>query len=197
MEDARKPYRRRNYFIEKGFQADFILKFCSLVVIGGLLTIGIVYLLASRATTVSIVDSRVVIRSAADFILPLLAQTVAVVIIFVGLAAILLSLFVSHRIAGPLYRFKKVLESLEDGDFSSTFRIRSPDQLRILADDLNRVVTKNRDQLAALKNAFRSLERRAEELSSAEASEEQRDRINELKAALQETKKKLHYFRTS
>jgi len=34
MSKDKKSNRRRNYFIKKGFQIRFILKFCSLVLIG-------------------------------------------------------------------------------------------------------------------------------------------------------------------
>jgi len=178
MNNTAGPHRRRNYFIEKKFQADFILKFCLLVTAGGSLTICLVYFLAAQATTVSIVHSRVAVRSTADFILPVLIQTVAVTVVLVGLATIVVALLFSHKIAGPLYRFKKVLEALEQGDFSSAFKIRTLDQLQILAGSLNGVVVKNRDQLIALKKAFKSLEKDLEALSEG-APDSQKGRLNE------------------
>ena len=197
MDKTPSQHRRRNYFIEKKFQARFILKFCSLVAAGGLLTVGLVYFLASRATTVSIVDSRVVVRSSADFILPLLVQTVAVAAVAVALATIALTLFSSHKIAGPLYRFKRVLEALEEGDFSRGFSIRDLDQLQIVADSLNQVVVRNKEQLLAVKEAFGALERKLEEGAAEARPEDQRRRIDEARAALSEAKKKLDYFKTS
>ena len=95
--------RRKNYFIEKSFQTKFILKFCTLVVIGALLTISIVYFFAMRSTTVAIVNSSVVVKTTADFLLPALLQTVAVVMILIGLATIIVTLFTSHQIACLLY----------------------------------------------------------------------------------------------
>jgi len=145
-------HRRKNYFIEKKFQAKFILKFCLLVIAGGLLTVGILYFLASRSTTVAFVNSRVVVKTTADFILPILIQTVAVVVIITGLATIFVTLFVSHKIYGPLYRFKKVMEKLAEGDFSEDFRLRHSDQLRELADTFNNMIAKLRER-------FKNIER--------------------------------------
>ena len=196
MNNHSEQHHRRNYFIAKKFQATFILKFCSLVILGGLLTIGLVYFFASQATTVSIVNSRVMVRSTADFILPLLIQTVAVVIILVGLATILVALLFSHKIAGPLYRFKKVLEQLEGGNFSSTFSIRNFDQLQVLADSLNQVVVKNREQLALLKKVLGTLENKLDKLT-ASASDEQKIHISELKSVVLDAKNKLDYFKTT
>lgn len=189
-------YRRKNYFIEKEFQAKFILKFCLLTVVGGFLTIGLVYFLASQATTVSIINSRVVVRSTADFILPVLVQTVAVVVIFIGLSTIFVTLFFSHKIAGPLYRFKKILETLEGGDFSRGFNIRELDQLQMLARSLNQVIIKNGQKLADLKDEFSSLGKKLEELISA-GPDEQKNRIAELKNVFLDAKKKLDHFKTA
>ncbi|MFH0876740.1 MAG: methyl-accepting chemotaxis protein [Candidatus Omnitrophota bacterium] len=196
MNNTNTTYRRKNYFIDKEFQAKFILKFCSLVVIAGILTIGIVYLLASQATTVSIVNSRVVVRSTADFILPVLAQTVAVVVVFAGLATILLTLLFTHRMAGPIFRFRKVLETLEQGDFSKGFNIRNFDQLQALADALNRVIGNNKDHLRASKEALNTLEEKVNSLLVG-ATDEQKSRIADIKASLTAAQKQLDYFRTS
>ena len=54
---SQKPskYRRRNYYIDKDFQTKFILKFCSLVAFGSLLTVALIYRSARHSTTVGIV----------------------------------------------------------------------------------------------------------------------------------------------
>lgn len=189
-------YKRRAYFIEKEFQARFILKFCLLVAIGGLLTVGILYLLAMRATTVSIVDSRVVVQSTANFILPVLIQTVIIVMIIVSLATIVVTLFVSHKIAGPLYRFKKVIQALTEGDFSSEFKIRHLDQLQDLAGALNNMVIKVRSELKALQNNFSSLKEKLDNISEHEVVEHKRPYLTELKRVSAELNKIIHYFKT-
>ena len=194
MNNTVNPYRRSNYFIEKKFQATFIMKFCFLVIAGGFLIINLVYFFASQASTVSIVNSRVVVRSASDFILPILVQTVAITVILVGIATILVTLLFSHRIAGPLYRFKKVLEALEAGDFSSAFKIRTLDQLQILADTLNSVVVKNRKQLGAIKDALDVLGRKLDDLVL-ESSQAQKNHILEAKAEFDRVKKKFEYYK--
>ncbi|MGE5279317.1 MAG: hypothetical protein ACM3L6_01050 [Deltaproteobacteria bacterium] len=179
-------HRRKIYFIEKQFQTRFILRFCLLAVAAGLVTVALVYLFASRAATVSIVDARVVVRSTADFILPVLTQTVAVVVVAVGLATIALTLFHSHKLAGPLYRFRKVLETLEAGDFSAGFSIRDLDQLQTLADALNGVVARNKERLAGAKEALAALEKHVDE-----------GRLDAAKAALRDVRQKLDQFKTS
>jgi methyl-accepting chemotaxis protein len=195
MNDARDR-RRRTYFIEKKFQADFIIRFCLLVVGGGLLTTALVYIFSSRAASVSIVNSRVVVRSTADFILPVLVQNVAVTMIVVGLATIAVTLLYSHRIAGPLYRFKKVLEAMGEGDYSAAFKIRNLDQLKILAGALNDAVVNNRARIRAAKDCLKALEGRLDALV-ASSPEPEKGRAAEIKALFLEAKEKLDHFKTS
>lgn len=140
--------KRRNYFIDKSFQANFIVKFCLLVMLGGALTIGALYYLGMRSTTVSIVNSRVIVKSTSDFLLPVLIQTVAVVVVIVGAATVFLTLFVSHKIAGPLYRLKKSMQELAEGNLTSDIKLRKNDQLRDIADTFNQMVDKLKERFS-------------------------------------------------
>ncbi len=188
--------KRRNYFIDRNFQTKFILKFCLLVFFGGLLTITGLYLLASRSTTVSVVNSRVVVRTTADFILPILIQTVIVVTLIVSLATIIVTLFVSHKIAGPLYRFKKAMKDLEEGDFSSDFHIRHLDQLQGLAGDFNNTIQRIRQELRQIKSNFFTLKEKVDSLNPDEVAEHKRPVINELKRLSEVIQKTIQYFKT-
>lgn len=55
----------------------------------------------------------------------------ALVITYIGI-------FSTHKIAGPIYRFKKHLSSLKSGDFGSRTKLRKHDMLTDLADDFNK-----------------------------------------------------------
>ena len=176
-----KRIKRHIYFIEKSFQAKFIMKFCGLVVFGGLLTIGLLYLWATKATTVSIVNSRVAVATTANYILPLLIQTFIIVTIVVAIATILVTLLVSHKIAGPLYRFKKVMEAMGEGDFLSRVSIRKGDQLQDLAKIFDDMIAKNRVKIKALKADLGIFREKLENISESEISEHKRAYLSELK----------------
>lgn len=195
MSEAR-GYKRRIYFIEKKFQTKFILKFCGLVAAGALLTIGILYFLSSKSTTVTIVDSRVMVRATSDFLLPILIQTVLIVMLLVGLATVFVTLFVSHKISGPLYHFKKTMEDLEKGDFSSDFRIRCLDQLQSLAETFNAMIGKTRNQVNLIKTNFLSLKEKLNSLSQEEVPEHKKSVLAELKNISKELEKIIHYFKS-
>lgn len=197
MEKPSAPvtYKRRIYFIEKSFQTKFILKFCALVAFAGLLTIGLLYLLAMRSTTVAFANSRVIVRTTADFILPILIQTVAIVVVIVSFAAVVVTLFVSHKIAGPLYHFKKVMQDLEKGDFSGDFRIRHLDQLQDLAGTFNNMIKKIREEIKNLKDGFSSLREKLEGIPETEVPESRRSFLEGLKRIVEELNKSLRFFK--
>ncbi len=194
--EKNKSVKRKNYFIEKKFQARFVLKFCALVAIGGLLTILTMYYLASQSTTVAIINSRVMVRSTADFILPILIQTVLVVTVLVELATIIVTLVVSHKLAGPLHRFKNSIKNMEEGDFSFNFRIRQLDQLQDVADSFNSMIAKTRQELGRIKSHFGSLRDKISDISEHEVSEHKRQALQELKRISEEADKVMKFFKT-
>jgi len=195
MEKTIKSYQRKNYFIEKKFQSRFITQFSLLVIVGGLLTIVLLYLISWRSTTVAIVNSRVVVRSTADFILPLLIQTVAVTSILVSLAAIGVTLFVSHKIAGPMYRFKRVVEQLAKGDYSAGFRLRTNDQMQDLADSMNDMIKTMRQQLGSIKVVSQTFKSKLHQFAEGDVAQEKRESLAELKMAADELKKTMDGFK--
>lgn len=184
MDNPKKNvYRRRNYFIEKKFQTAFILKFCALVALGGALMMTLLYFFAMKSNTVAFVNSRVVVRTTADFLLPVLIQTVLIMMVFVGIATIFLTLFVSHKIAGPLFRFKRAIGMLEKGDFSESFRIRKSDQLQDLAGTFDRMIAKLRGDFKELSGKSHLLQEKLSDMPEWEIPEDKRAHLKELKRA--------------
>ena len=181
MDNIQGVNKRRNYFIDKDFQTRFILKFCLLVVLAGIITTGILYFVGKRSTTVSIVDSRVIVRSTADFLLPILIQTVLVVMIILGLATIIVTLLFSHKIAGPLYRFKKAIEGVRLGNLSANFHLRNYDQLQGLSNEVNAMIDKTREQIDLIKADVANLKAKKGNISEQE---------------IEELDKKINYFKT-
>jgi len=190
-----KRIKRHIYFIEKSFQARFILKFCGLIGLGGVLTTGLLYLWAKGATTVSIVNSRVIVTTTADFILPLLIQTVIIVTILIAIATIAVTLFVSHKIAGPLYRFKRIMEAMGEGDFLNQVKIRKGDQLQDLAKIFDDMIVKNRLKIKALKADLGIFNEKLSNISESEISENKKAYLKELKNISQEIDQTINFFK--
>lgn len=152
--------RRKNYFIKQKFQRDFILKFCALVVAGSCLSGLIIFRMSGSTLTTAFRHSRLTIMSTADFILPAVLLSSAVVIVLVGLAAIGVTLFASHRIAGPLYRMEKDIQEVARGNLNVRFNLRSTDELKAMASSLDDMVAALRTNVTELNKTVAALEKR-------------------------------------
>jgi methyl-accepting chemotaxis protein len=75
------------------------------------------------------------------------------VVILAMILTFLHSVRASHKIAGPLYRFKVVLEALKEGEISSPISIRKGDYLHEEADLINQVLESLRNNLEGLQEA--------------------------------------------
>lgn len=143
--------RRRILLVDKNFQHRFVFQFWAFVVSGSVLFGVLVWALCERSVTTIFRDSRLAIMSTADFILPTLLFTSLVVILVVGTATAFIALFISHRIAGPVYRLNQDLAKLKDGDLAQSFHLRREDELQSLAASLNGAVQKIRGDVTILK----------------------------------------------
>ena len=145
--------KRRNYFIDKKFQTNFIFKFCLIVVAGSLLIGAILLALTAGTTTVAIENTKVSVKNTADFLWPIIIITLLLVTLFSGLAVGILSLLISHKISGPLYRIKEEVKKLRSGDLTANFHIRKGDQLQELANDLKEMSANLQDKLKQMKES--------------------------------------------
>ena len=67
------------------------------------------------------------------------------------------SVYVSHRIAGPLYQFRRLLGSVRDGNFTVRARLREKDYLHSEAEIINELID-------ALGTRIRGIEERSVEI---------------------------------
>lgn len=149
--------KRTNLFIEKSFQTKFILKFSVLILLCSVFTAAIVMILSGRFTTVAIEGASVVIKSAEDFLAPVLALSVLTATIFCALAVMALTLVMSHKIAGPMYRMKSEIERFASGDLNANFATRKSDQLKALSGALVGMTDVYKSKRKELKTAIADL----------------------------------------
>lgn len=182
--------RRRTYYIKKEFQRAFIIKFCLLVILGALVSGAVIYLVSRGTATTVFENSRISIKSTADFILPAVLLASAVTAVFVGIATVIVTLYASHRIAGPLYRIEKDLERVMAGDLDVKFHLRKNDQLVPLASLIERLTGR-------LKEDVREMKQVNAELAAllAQAQEKSADgRLAETARRLKELQERLSRF---
>jgi methyl-accepting chemotaxis protein len=108
-----------------------------------------------------------------------------------------LSIFISHRIAGPIYRIRTALAEIFAGDLTTKIRLRKGDDLQEVAEQVNQLKDQLQCFMQALKTQHGELSQQLDELErrrseSGADNEEVRKillRLNENKERMTETLK--------
>ena len=134
-----RDYQRKNknFFIKKDLQGKMILAIF-LSVIGSCLIFILLFGLFS-ADTMTIIYSNNSLQMGQTPIM-LLKKAIAANWIFIvigGSVLVILAMIGTHRIAGPLFRFEKALDTMEKGDLSDTIHLRKTDEGKDLAQKIN------------------------------------------------------------
>jgi methyl-accepting chemotaxis protein len=133
-----KPsYARRRYFINRKFQLEFSLRFL-LIIAAASIAVMLLFFYNSRGTmSVGYTGSEVKLLQTGAYFLPSLILSTVVIVIFSCLAGAIALILLSHRFAGPLFRFQATLDELSAGNLTRRFSLRHKDQFKDLADRIN------------------------------------------------------------
>lgn len=193
MKKALLANRRKNYFIKRKFQTRFILKFCLLIILACLLMGIAIYAFTANTVTTSFDNLRLVVKSTKDFILPSLLLSSLIAVIIVSVACISVILFISHRIAGPLYHLERSMKQIAEGDLTVRTRFREGDEIGILASSLNNMVEKIKESIGVFSQEAEALDSEIndvrEKLSAMGIS---RDKIDEILRPYEMTARRLN-----
>ncbi len=157
MSLTKHPHRRRNYFVKKEFQFKFILKFCLLLLMGVIIATGILLLFSQGTLTSSFQESKLTIKSTALAILPAVIFTNLITLGLISLASIVVTLLVSHKLAGPMFRFEKETMAIGEGDLTKEITLRKNDQLFEIAGSLNRMTGSLRGKVLDVRSGVENL----------------------------------------
>lgn len=190
--------KRKNYFIDKRFQAKYMLLIMLLLFIYTFIFIIIIfapYMLtlyfnypledkAEAARTIILLHGKV-------------WPGIGLVILIFGA----LSIFITHKIAGPLYRVKKSLSEVTKGNLNVVVKLRKFDDLKDLADHVNLLIEELRTFVTTLRNDYDllsdyilELERKIE--AKALTEESGREIINKVQASRKNIEVALEKFKT-
>ena len=87
--------------------------------------------------------------------------------------SIAINLFVSHKIAGPIYRFEHTLHCIDGGDLQHVARIRDSDQIKSMVSALNRLIVSLRNKYISLQGVEQELNQLIQQQENGESSNPQ------------------------
>ncbi|MFA5145925.1 MAG: methyl-accepting chemotaxis protein [Candidatus Omnitrophota bacterium] len=149
--------RRRNYFIKKRFQLKFALSFVLLLVLEAALVISLFMRVSTDTVTTGYLDSVLRVESTPSFFFVPFLLILMITGVGICAAAMIIFILLSHRIAGPLYRFEKDLEEIGFGDLTKRIALRNSDQLTELKEALNVLVESLDQRVGKIKESTEEL----------------------------------------
>lgn len=186
-----KKIKRRKFFIKKDFQGKLILGCFLFVTGGGLLFNVLLGMLSADTLTISYVNQKLQ-PGQTPFMLFKQVLTDNWLLLIVGGGFVMLStLLLSHRIAGPLYRFETTLENMKAGALDNTINLRDTDQGKELARKINELNIQLSQSFLTISHNSRALEALIEQTSKLNLSETEKEELAGLCWAMQEHNRKI------
>ena len=156
---------RRVLFVDRRFQADFMLKFFLLLLVGTAVFVLASYLVLNKRFEETYYSAHFAIKSTGEMLLPTLLTLSAVFVVVLGAAAAVITLYVSHHIAGPLYAIRRYLENISRGELDFQAKLRLGDQTTPLAESLAGALETLNAKLVAIRGRAAAVNEASEKLS--------------------------------
>ncbi len=225
MSEAQPKFQRKNYFIRKGLQ----LKFSAIIFIATFV-IGIISIWTTYITTwnqistqiqsknfyqqlqtvyeektdssqkAAMINSLIIVEFSKIF--DNVSSALILRLLIGALLLFILSIFVSHKIAGPIFRMENAAQSVRDGDLSVDLsKLRAGDELKDLARAINGAISKLRMLMERYRDMAGKLNDLAAKISvykegGQSASEESAQLIKELEVVSSQLVTEMNYFKT-
>ncbi|MDL2121643.1 MAG: hypothetical protein LWX51_00875 [Deltaproteobacteria bacterium] len=157
MMPQEQRHKRRQYFIKKDYQFKFILKFCIVVLVGAFISTGLLFLFSQGTLTSSFDNSRLVIRNTSFAILPAVILTNIITLVLITLSSIVVIMFISHKIAGPMFRFEKDLTDIGKGNLVKKISLREKDQFAEIATSMNNMTMELHNKVLSIESEVERL----------------------------------------
>lgn len=150
-------FQRKTVLVKRTLQIKYIGMVFLSVLMASVIVGGDVYYSLTRLMLVECpsVPDRVVTLSG------VLAVKVA---LYLGLM-LLISLYVSHRFAGPIYRFEKSAQAVAEGDLTHRVSLRTGDELMELQEEFNGMLAALQALVQKDRNLARRLAERVDEVA--------------------------------
>lgn len=151
-------YKRKKYWIDLRSQGPFLLKICSVWAGGTLLLCGLLHYLADEELGRSFYSVHLRLRNTWQILLPAVLLSGGISFLLTITATLFLALRQSHRLGGPIYKFKTLFSKLTAGSFATDFHFRDGDLLYDLGESYRIALQANRERILHLQELTRKAE---------------------------------------
>ncbi len=176
MAEDNQRFQRKTVLVKRALQLKYIGMVFLSVLVASLIVGGDIYY---SLTQVMLTEC----PSVTDRVVQFNVFIIAKVALYLALM-LLISLYVSHRFAGPIYRFEKSAQALGGGDLTHRVSLRTGDELMELQEEFNAMASALQSLVQKDRNLAARLSDRVEELSRKASDTALREDLKALKVEL-------------
>jgi methyl-accepting chemotaxis protein len=186
-----RDYKRRKFFIKKDFQGKLILGCFLLVAGGGLLFNVLLGLLSADSVTISYTNNDLQLGQTPFMLLKQVLTANWFLLVIGGGFVMLASLLLSHRIAGPLYRFETTLDNMKKGQLDNIIHLRDKDEGKELARKINEFNAQLSQSFTLISQNSKALHILTEQALTLDLPEKEKEQLASLCWSMQEHNRKI------
>ena len=181
--------------VETGFKLRFMLTFCIITITAVSMASLLFYFLTYRELSHDYGEAFFTLQSVKRAIFPLLFASIQSITLLtvVSIAIAVISLFFSHKIAGPLYRFEKSMEAVGSGDLTCVVRLRAGDQFMRLENTMCTSINSMNQRVTGMNDVllrFKAIEERLKTVIEMDPQQKELKELTEdLRSELTELKR--------
>lgn len=149
--------RRKKYFIKPGFQSRLTAIFILIVIIVANIVGALVYGFSVEKLESNLVEEAKLPVDSKQLGQALLPGVIIAELISIFVVAFI-CIFVTHTIAGPVYRMEKVVRNIGEGDLTHFIKLRPKDELKDLADAVNEMTMGLRNKIISFKENLNQIQ---------------------------------------
>lgn len=185
------PKKRKILLINREFQVGFMARLAALVALGGLLSSIGLYLLAARELEAYSYRSHKFTPETREALLLEIAAVNGLAVVLVAAAGAWLALHSLHRVAGPMWRFERVVRSIAEGNLDVRTSLRQADELQDFAAALGHMTESLTTRIRRLREIHRQMHMLEGELRT---SAERAPALDALQEQIAEAERMLSQF---
>lgn len=183
-------HKRKIYFINRELQGKFIFDYFILLTLGSILFIGIFSFFSSNTLSIVYENYHLHLGTTPGILFKKIVSTQWLFIVIGGILVCFITLRLTHRVAGPFFRFEKALDEMIGGDISRTVVLREKDAGKELAQKINTFNARLSENLFLIEELNSKIAISALQIET-ELGEEDRKKIARLLGTLRESQKNI------
>jgi methyl-accepting chemotaxis protein len=152
------PYKRRNYFIKKNFQGKLILGYFLFMLGGCFLFTVVLATLSADTLTVVYRNSDIQMGQTPFMLVRQVLQANWIFIVVGGAFVIVAAMFITHHMAGPIFRLERAVENMVNGKLDDVIHLRDKDEGKEIAGKLNQFNRELSRKIGEIDSCARNIE---------------------------------------